>query len=80
MRYLPADWRNKEPDASWLKSSRQDQDSILGMCGVHNAPEIGYAFCPEIWGKGIATEAVQGLIKGVLGDVPKRSSSGWGWG
>jgi len=35
----------------------------LGICGVHNAPEIGYAFCPEIWGKGFATEAVQGLIK-----------------
>lgn len=63
MHYLPADWRDKEPDASWLKPSRHDQENILGMCGVHNAPEIGYAFCPEVWGKGVATEAVQGLIK-----------------
>jgi len=61
--YLPAGWRDKAPDASWLKSSRHDQENILGICGVHNAPEIGYAFCPEVWGKGIATEAVQGLIK-----------------
>lgn len=63
MHYLPADWRDREPDASWLEASQHDQENILGICGVHNGPEIGYAFCPEVWGKGIATEALQGLIK-----------------
>lgn len=27
------------------------------------APEIGYSFHPSVWGKGIATEAIGGLVK-----------------
>ena len=32
------------------------------MCGAHTAPEIGYAFNPELWGRGYATEAIKGLV------------------
>ena len=61
--YLPAEWTDKESDACWLKPSQYDQDHILGLCGVFDAAELGYAFRPKVWGKGIATEAVRGLIK-----------------
>lgn len=63
MHYLPSDWKDNEPDASWLQPSEHDQENILGLCGMLNAPEVGYSFAPEIWGQGIATEAVAGLIK-----------------
>ena len=35
----------------------------MGTCGVSDAAELGYAFHPKIWGKGIATEVVRGLTK-----------------
>ena len=30
---------------------------------MHNPPELGYAFNPEVWGKGLATEAIRGMIE-----------------
>ena len=46
-----------------LSPSQEDKNAIIGMCGVHTAPEIGYAFCPEVWGKGLASEAIAGLVE-----------------
>lgn len=63
MHWLPEEFKDKEPDDSWLEPSEHDKNQILGLCGVWNAPELGYAFHPSAWGKGLATEAVGALTK-----------------
>jgi RimJ/RimL family protein N-acetyltransferase len=44
--------------------------AVIGIVGAHadhtSDVEIGYAFAPAHWGKGIATEAVKGLIDTVF--------------
>ncbi|KAL8828884.1 MAG: hypothetical protein Q9191_002336 [Dirinaria sp. TL-2023a] len=61
--FLPPEYKDQDPHPSWLVPSEEDRKSVLGLCGVHSAPEIGYAFHPSVWGKGIATEAIRGLIQ-----------------
>ena len=70
MHFLPAEYKDKNPSTSWLTPSEEDKNSVVGLCGVHNAPEIGYAFHPSVWGKGVATEAIRGLIKAYLEVFP----------
>ena len=63
MHFLPEEYKDKDPNPNWLEPSEEDKNSVLGLCGMLSAPEIGYAFHPSVWGKGIATEAIRGLIK-----------------
>ena len=46
-----------------LTPSDADKNAIIGMCGIYLPPELGYNFHPDTWGKGIATEAIAGLVK-----------------
>ncbi|KAL9576677.1 MAG: hypothetical protein Q9212_006904 [Teloschistes hypoglaucus] len=36
---------------------------VIGICGATHLPEVGYMFRPSAWGKGYATEALQGFIE-----------------
>lgn len=35
---------------------------VVGNCGAHSGNEIGYILHPDIWGKGMAKEAMQAVI------------------
>jgi RimJ/RimL family protein N-acetyltransferase len=54
--------------------------SVVGMIGVGPAAsggaEIGYAFHPDVWGEGLATEALQGLIDAVFTLTPMTTIRG----
>ena len=36
---------------------------VIGMCGTYKIPELGYILDNPYWGKGYATEAVQGFLR-----------------
>ncbi|KAL8825279.1 MAG: hypothetical protein Q9170_007859 [Blastenia crenularia] len=36
---------------------------VIGLCGGTKLPEIGYMYRPSVWGRGYATEALNGFIK-----------------
>ncbi|KAG8530697.1 uncharacterized protein KY384_004053 [Bacidia gigantensis] len=46
----------------YIVSLKDDPSNILGSVGAVRPPEIGYAYLPSAWGKGIATEALRGWI------------------
>lgn len=60
--HRPASLRDSDVGPQLLSPSEEDRNALIGMCGVHNAPEIGYSFHPDVWGKGYASEAVAGLV------------------
>ena len=47
----------------------KDQGTVIGSCGFHNhvskhfRTEIGFELSKELWGKGIAVEAVEAIIR-----------------
>ncbi len=71
-------WPYTEDDArAWMSAPRDPRlpsllvtmpgrgGPIVGGCGLHEGeqgPEIGYWIARKYWGKGIATEAAQGLL------------------
>jgi ribosomal-protein-alanine N-acetyltransferase len=52
----------------WAITLAENTDALIGSCGIHSVNphfkslEIGYDLHPNYWGKGIATEAVSGLL------------------
>ena len=61
--HRPASLRDSDVGPQLLYPSEEDRNAIIGMCGVHTAPEVGYSFTPEVWGKGFASEAIAGLVE-----------------
>ena len=61
--HRPSDLKDEDIGTHLLEPSDEDKNAVLGLCGVHTVPEIGYTLDPAVWGKGIATEAVAGLVK-----------------
>lgn len=53
----------------------QENGKMIGTCGFtsfdvpNNAAEIGYALSPEYWGRGVATEAVERLLRFAFCDL-----------
>jgi ribosomal-protein-alanine N-acetyltransferase len=57
------------------KSTSGIQQRIIGSLSINQVdpyPEIGYAIHPDAWGKGVATEALQLLLK-MWWDLPRRT-------
>lgn len=62
------DWfRVKQSSVTWavvLKDTRK----IIGECSLHSfspeneRAEVGYAYSPEVWGKGIASESIRKIV------------------
>lgn len=38
------------------------KERVVGSCGAHSGNEIGYILHPDVWGKGMAKEAMQAVI------------------
>ncbi|WP_424943994.1 GNAT family N-acetyltransferase [Aliiroseovarius crassostreae] len=38
------------------------QGRVVGNCGAHSGNEIGYILHPDVWGKGMAKEAMRAVI------------------
>lgn len=63
MHHRPASLRDSDVGPQLLSPCEEDKNTIIGMCGVHTAPEVGYSFHPDVWGKGYASEAIAGLVE-----------------
>lgn len=52
----------------WAIAFKETPELLIGTCGFHNfskennRAEIGYELSPEVWGKGLMTEAIRSLI------------------
>ena len=62
------DWfRVKQASVVWAVVLK-DTGKIIGECSLHSLSpenqraEVGYAYSPEVWGKGIASESIQKII------------------
>ncbi len=62
------DWfRVKQTSITWAVVLK-DTGKIIGECSLHSLSpenqraEVGYAYSPEVWGKGIASESIQKLV------------------
>lgn len=77
-RYLPFGLRDREQSAAalavyrkmwrehgygfWVVETRDDQ-IMVGLCGFVAPGELGYAFAPAAWGRGMATEAGHACLR-----------------
>ncbi len=57
--------------------SRLDDPTPIGLCGLVRrdslpAPDLGYAFLPEFWGRGYAREAARATLEFVREHLPLR--------
>lgn len=62
------DWfRVKQSSVTWAVVLK-DTGNIIGECSLHSLSpeneraEVGYAYSPEVWGKGIASEAIRKIV------------------
>ncbi len=52
----------------WAIALIDTPDQLIGSCGIHSVNpnfkslEVGYELHPRLWGKGMATEAVSGIL------------------
>lgn len=63
------------------------QGRVIGKAGCWRVPEIGYIFHPDVWGKGLAREALEALIprlfaawgmQAITADVDPRNAASLG--
>lgn len=43
---------------------------VIGKAGCWRLAEVGYIFHPDVWGMGIATEALQSILPNVFENFP----------
>ena len=52
----------------WAIAVTESPDRLIGTCGIHRVNahnktfDIGYELHPDVWGKGIATQAISALV------------------
>jgi RimJ/RimL family protein N-acetyltransferase len=69
-----AEMEGPEPDQWWMATVEEvDSDEVIGDLAVHqtsggHTAEIGYTFASGWWGKGLAVEAVDGLVDRLFAD------------
>lgn len=61
-------WSRESAENDSPKSAETEKLSFIGVLGVISlaglhGPEVGYLFLPEAWGKGYATEALNGFTR-----------------
>ncbi|KAK3670619.1 hypothetical protein LTR78_009454 [Recurvomyces mirabilis] len=56
-------------------NTHPDEAPIIGVIGSFNAPFVGYVFNADYFGKGYATEAMQGLIQQIFDHFAPRSQN-----
>lgn len=47
---------------NYIVAFRDDPSRVLGKAGCWNAGEVGMLFAPDVWGQGIATEALRAVL------------------
>ncbi|EAU37348.1 predicted protein [Aspergillus terreus NIH2624] len=60
--YVLTEHGQSEPETERLLTGGR----VIGYVGINEvypSPEIGYSIHPDVWGKGYATEALEGLLK-----------------
>jgi ribosomal-protein-alanine N-acetyltransferase len=66
-------WLGKMIDADPSTSADfivEYQDRVIGKCGMWRVPEIGYILHPDVWGMGLAREALAALLPHVFARFP----------
>lgn len=48
----------------------EHEERVIGKAGCYRLPEIGYILHPELWGRGLATEALRAVIAHVFTHHP----------
>ncbi len=48
----------------------EHEGRVIGKAGCYRLPEIGYILHPELWGRGLATEALRAVIAHVFEHHP----------
>lgn len=70
---------NGTPDEDNLGGTETEHLTFIGVLGVIGAspqgPEVGYLFLPESWGKGYATEALNGFASAWWKLTPHQSTT-----
>lgn len=72
----------EERTREWLQSMIEAPDAlsddyivehegrVIGKAGCHRLPEIGFIFHPDVWGLGLAREALEALIPRIFAAHP----------
>lgn len=58
-------------DGGFARASDQSLPKVIGICGGHDLPEVGYLWNESFWGHGYGTEALQAFVQAYWETYPE---------